>query len=223
MDIIEAIKERKSIRNFKPDPVPREMLEEILSIATRAPSGNNTQPWELTIVTGDVLDQICKENLKLISANVPPDSSSGKPFEGVYRQRQIDVAIQLFQLMGITREDKEKRAQWMLRGYRYFDAPVGIIVCMDQAMEGTFAMFDLGIISQTICLAALNYGLGTIIHAQGARYYPQVIKKVLGLPDTKQVVMAISIGYPDWDFPANKIESQREPLANVTKWYGFPN
>ncbi|MHB1127528.1 MAG: nitroreductase [Bacillota bacterium] len=221
MDIIQAVKERKSIRGFKPDPVPKEILTEILELATRAPSANNTQPWELAVVTGEVLDQICQDNVSLISANVPQDPASGKAYEGAYRQRQVDLAIQLFQLMGITREDKEKRTQWMERGFRYFDAPAGIIVCCDNVMEGTMAEFDLGIITQNICLLALKYNLGTCIHAQGARYYPDVIRKVLGFPATKRIVMAISIGYPDWDFPANKVESQREPLANVTKWFGF--
>lgn len=220
MNIVEGAKNRKSIRNFKPDPVPKEILEEILSLALRSPSCNNTQPWELAVVTGDTLKRICDENVSCVYNNVTPKLIYSEPFKGVFRQRQVDMAIQLFQKMGITREDKAKRSLWSERGFRYFHAPAGIIVSTDSMNRGTYAIFDLGLITQTICLAAQNYGLHTCIHTQGV-CYPDVIRKHLGIADSKDIVVAISIGYPDWEFPANNIESQREPLANLTTWHGF--
>ena len=217
MDVIEAIKTRKSIRGFKSTPVPRQVLEEILSIATCAPSALNTQPWEITVFGGEVLENIKKGQLEKLAAGEPPEDFPR--FEGEYRERQVALAIQIFKLMDIAREDKEKRAKWMEHGFRYFDAPVGIILSLDSSL-GVISRFDLGSIAQTICLVAASYGLGTCIHDQGVSY-PDVIRKYTHIPETKKMVIAISIGYPDWDFPANELKSDREPLENVATWCGF--
>jgi nitroreductase len=221
MDIVEAIGTRKSIRGYKPDPVTKEILRDIVDIATRAPSSMNTQPWELTIITGEVLDNIKRSNIEmLMSGTMPNPDMPSEAFEGVYRQRQVDLAVQLFQLMGIAREDKEKRAEWMQRGFRFFDAPAAIILSVDRALHEWWPLFDIGSISQTICLAALNYGLGTCIEGQGVMY-PEVVRKYTGMPESKRIIICIAIGYPDWDFPANKVESKREPVESITTWCGF--
>ncbi len=221
MDIVEAIRSRKSIRSFKPDPIPKEMLREILDIARRAPSAMNTQPWEITVVTGEVLDNIKKGNIEMLAAGVTPNPDLPfKPPEGIYRQRQVDLAIQIFGLMGIAREDKEKRAEWMQRGFRYFDAPAAIILSMDKAVDKLESHLDIGAIIQTICLAALNYGLGTCIEDQGT-WFPEVLRKSTPIPESNEILISIAIGYPDWDFPANKLETKREPLENFVTWCGF--
>ena len=221
MDIVEAIRSRKSIRGFRPDPVPKEVLRDILDIATRAPSAMNTQPWEITVVAGEVLDKIREGSVKgLVSGATPYGGSEGRPYEGVYRQRQVDLAIQIFQLMGIAREDREKRAEWMQRGLRFFDAPAGIILSVDSSLDQRTALIDIGIITQTICLAALDYGLGTCIHDQGIMF-PDVVRAAAGISESKRLTMCIAIGYPDWDFPANKLESKREPVDGVTAWHGL--
>ncbi len=221
MDVIEAIRARKSIRGFKPDPVPKEVLREVLDIAARSPSGLNAQPWEITVVTGEVLNKIKQGNVeKLVSGEpINPDIAM-KPFEGVYRQRQVELAIQIFQLMGIAKEDKEKRAEWMQRGFRFFDAPAAIILSVDRSLDESRPLFDIGAISQTICLAALNYGLGTCIEDQGIMF-PEVVRKYTGIPESKRIIVSIAIGYPDWGFPANKLESKREPVESSTTWCGF--
>jgi nitroreductase len=221
MDVMEAIRTRKSIRGYKPDPVPQEVLKEILEVATRSPSAMNTQPWEITVVTGEVLDNIRKSNVEMLtSGNLPNPDLQMKPYEGIYRQRQVDLAIQIFQLMGIAREDREKRDAWMQRGFRFFDAPAAIILCVDKSLDLWRPLCDVGAIIQTICLAAVNYGLGTCINAQGIMY-PEVVRRFTGIPESKLMVICIAIGYPDWDFPANKLESKREPLENNTTWHGF--
>jgi nitroreductase len=221
MDIVEAIRLRKSIRGFKRDPVPKEVLREIFETATRAPSAMNTQPWEITVVAGEALDRIREGSVEMFrsGATLYPGLESN-PYEGVYRQRQVDLAIQIFQLMGIAREDKEKRAEWMQRGLRFFDAPAGIIVSADSSLHQSSTLIDIGALVQTICLTALSYGLGTCIHDQGAAF-PDVVRKIAGIPQSKRLVMCISIGYPDWDFPANKLETKREPVENLTTWCGF--
>ena len=223
MDIIEAIRKRKSIRGYKPDPVPRQVLEQILEQASHAPSAMNTQPWEFTVLTGEVLENVRRSNVDLLNSGVPPNPEhvvTSWPKESIYRQRQVDLAKQLFQLMDIPREDKEKRGKWLERGFRYFDAPAAIIISTDRSLSESGPLLDIGAAIQTICLAALHLGLGTCIEDQGTMY-PQVLRKYAHIPESKRIIAAIAIGYPDWDFPANKVESEREPIRNTTTWVGF--
>jgi nitroreductase len=223
MDVIEAVKKRKSIRGYKPDPVPKEVLEQILELASHAPSAMNTQPWEFIVLTGEVLENVRRSNIELLNSGAPPTPEhvvAGWPRESIYRQRQVDLAKQLFQLMDIPREDKEKRAKWLERGFRYFDAPAAIILSADRCLGESGPLLDIGAVIQTICLAALHFGLGTCIEDQGTMY-PEVLRKYAHIPESKRIVIAIAIGYPDWDFPANKVESEREPIKNITAWLGF--
>jgi nitroreductase len=217
MEIVEAIRTRKSIRGYKPDLVPPEILRRILETAARSPSAMNTQPWEVIAVTGETLDNIRQANVEML------DSASHfwrRRYEGVYRQRQVDLGVQIFGLMGIAREDKEKRARWLERGFRFFDAPAAIIVSIDSSIEEPLALLDIGAFCQSICLAALEYGLGTCIEDQGIAF-PDVLRRFLGIAQSKHIVIGIAIGYPDWDFPANKLESEREPIEKFATWCGF--
>jgi len=223
MNVVEAVKHRKSIRNFKPDPVPKDVIREILKISGRSPSAENSQPWEFTVVSGDVLDNIRQANIENLSSGAPfhPDlSSKGWPSGSVYRSRQIEIAKQLFQLMGIPREDKEKRIQWMERGFRYFNAPAAIIISKNRSLPYPRPLFDMGAVTQTVCLVALHYGLGTCISNQGIMY-PDVLHELAGIPLSKRIIISIAIGYPDEDFPANKVVSTREPVDAITTWRGF--
>jgi len=223
MDVIEAVKQRRSIRGYKPDPVPRQVLEEILEVASRAPSAMNTQPWEFTVLAGEVLEDVRRSNVELLNSGVPPNPEhvvTSWPKEGIYRQRQVDLAKQLFRLMDIPREDQEKRAKWLERGFRYFDAPAAIILSTDRCLSESGPLLDIGAVIQTMCLAALPFGLGTCIEDQGTMY-PEVLRKYGHIPESKRIIAAVAIGYPDWDFPANKLESEREPIRNVTTWLGF--
>jgi len=223
VNIIEAISTRKSIRDFTADSVPQHILKKILEIASRAPSAENSQPWEFTVVSGNILDTIRKANIeKLKSKAVPhPDLPvKSLPRDSVYRRRQIEIAKQLFGLMDISREDLEKRDRWMELGFRYFNAPAAIVISMDRSFHYPRPIFDIGSITQSICLAALHYGLGTCIANQGITY-PEVLHEFAKIPESKRIVISIAIGYPNWDFPANKVVSNREPAENITNWIGF--
>lgn len=223
MDLVEALRTRKSIRSFRPDPVPREILSEILEIAIRAPSAMNSQPWEFFVLAGDVLENVRRGNVEKISSGTPPNPEHmvvGWASDTVYRQRQVALAKQIFELMEIPREDKQKKADWMQRGFRFFDAPAAIIIVVDRSLLEAAPLLDIGAVMQSICLAALNYGLGTCIEDQGAMY-PEVVRKFAGMPESKRIIISIAIGYPDRDFPANKLESAREPLDNIATWRGF--
>jgi nitroreductase len=223
VNIIEAISTRKSIRDFTADPVPQHILKKILEIASRAPSAENSQPWEFTVLSGDILDTIRKANIeKLKSKALPHPDLPGKglPRDSVYRRRQIEIAKQLFGLMDISREDIEKRDRWMELGFRYFNAPCAIVISMDRSLHYPRPIFDIGSVTQNICLAALHYGLGTCIANQGITY-PEVLHEVAGIPESKRIVISIAIGYPNWDFPANKVVSNRESVEDITTWIGF--
>jgi nitroreductase len=223
MDVIEAVRKRKSIRGYKPVLVPKEVLEQILEVASHAPSAMNTQPWELTVLTGDVLENVKRSNVELLHSGAPPHPEHvvvSWPRESIYRQRQVNLAKQLFQLMGIPREDKKKRATWLERGFRYFDAPTVIILSTDRCLSESGPLLDIGAVIQTICLTALYFGLGTCIEDQGTMY-PEVLRKYAHIPESKRIIMAIAIGYPNWDFPANKLETEREPIENIATWLGF--
>ena len=140
MNFDDVIKGRRSIRGFKQKPVTKKVLESILELAIRSPSSMNTQPWHFHIVTGKVLDSIRKENTEKNISGVPPSREIRSPlgYEGVHRDRQIEVAIQLFQEMGIERHDKEARQDWVLRGFRQFDAPVAVIVTFDSNLKDAY-------------------------------------------------------------------------------------
>ncbi len=223
MDILEAIKQRKSIRDFKDEQVPQSVLREILEVACRAPSAMNTQPWEFIVVANDALEEIKRALVEKLLAGEKPHSEHsvvGWPTESVYRRRQVDLAKNLFQLMDIQREDADKRSQWLQRGFKFFNAPAVIIICVDRMLTAGTPIFDIGAVSQNICLAALAFGLGTCIEDQGVMY-PEVLRKFCSIPESKQIVIAIAIGYPNWDFPANRLETPRESLDTLTTWYGF--
>ena len=221
MDILEAITARKSIRGFKPDPVPKEVIAEILTAARRAPSSVNTQPWEVTVVTGKPLEELKRANTELIDLGVTPHQEMKfGPHTGVYRERQIALAIQLFRLLGIERDDKEKRAEWSKRGNRFFDAPVAIILAADRSVCESTALYDIGAFVQTVALGALHFGLGSCIQGQSLMA-PEAVRRVTGIPESKRLVICLAIGYPDWDFPANKVWTAREPLESFVSWCGF--
>lgn len=223
MDLLDAINSRKSIRAFKPEPVARNVLQDILQAAVRAPSSMNTQPWEFFVVTGEPLERLKNENLARLAAGEAPrpeHSVTGWTRQSVFRQRQVALARQIFHLMDIQREDREKRSHWLARGFRFFGAPTAVIVCTDGQLTPAGPLIDIGAVVQTICLAALAFGLGTCIEDQGIAY-PDVVRATVDIPPEKRIITSIAIGYPDWHFPANRLESERDPVAAVTTWRGF--
>lgn len=223
MDILEAIQARKSIRKFTSEPVPKDVLRNILASATRAPSAMNTQPWEFIVIAGDVLEAVKKKNVEKLRAGSPLNPEHlvvGWPQDGMYRRRQVELGKQIFQLMNIPREDKVQRAEWLERGFRYFDAPAAIIVLADRVLSEGGPLLDIGTALQTICLAALHYGLGTCIEDQGVMY-PEVLREYAGVPASKRIIMSVAIGYPDGDFPANRLRSSRESVDAITSWRGM--
>jgi nitroreductase len=228
MDIVEAINQRKSIRAYKPDPVPKGILKQIMELALRAPSWGNTQPWEFAVATGKKLEEIRQAYVEKAAAAAEdnPDIPRPRGFPQPYDTRYRAVGRKVLELKGISREDKEKRRWWVLQGLRLFEAPCAIYILIDRSFyqqddtSNIWPVFDCGLVAENIMLLATKYGLGTIAQIQ-AVVYPDVLRKVLGIPDSKVIVLGIAVGYPDPNDPVNQLRSEREPVDNVTVWHGF--
>ena len=223
MDIIKAIKTRKSIRAFLPDNISKDIIADILTTACHSPSGVNQQPWEFAVVAGEKLDEIRNRNEELLSSGAPQQrdyKAHDKPKDSVYRKRQVTLAVQLYKALDIAREDTHKRFDWLVKGARYFEAPVTIIVYTDRCLSKTNPLVDIGAVVQSICLTALHHGLGTCIQNQGVQY-ADMLREVLNIPESKRIVTSVAMGYPDWSHPVNQIQSEREPIFNLTTWHGF--
>jgi nitroreductase len=214
---------RRSIRGYKPDPVPKALIKEILQLAMRSPSSMNTQPWNFTVVTGETLDRIRAGNTERNLAGVPHSREFriGHAFEGVHRERQVGVAKQLFAAMGIAREDNEGRQDWVLRGFRQFDAPVCIIITYDRELaDSDDTPFDCGAVTTALVNAAWSRGLGAVINSQGIMQSP-VVREHANIPEGQVIMKAVAMGWPDDSFPANAVVSERKSVDEAAVFLGF--
>jgi nitroreductase len=214
---------RRSIRGYLDKPVPRALIEDVLALAMRAPSSMNTQPWHFHIITGAPLDRIRRGNTERILAG-EPDSREfrrGHAFAGVHRERQVHVAKQLFGAMGIERDDAERRQDWVLRGFRQFDAPVCVIITYDRELgDSDDTAFDCGAVTTAMVNAAWSRGLGCVINSQGIMQSP-VVREHAGIPDDQVIMKAVAMGWPDDSFPANAVVSTRKSLEEAARFVGF--
>jgi nitroreductase len=219
----EVVVGRRSIRGFLDKPVPRALIEDVLRLAMRAPSSLNTQPWNFSVVTGAPLDRIRAGNTERNLAGIPESREFRKyeVYEGAHRERQVEIAKQLFAVMDIAREDKAKRLDWVLRGFRQFDAPVSIVVTYDRALlGGDIAPFDCGAVTTALVNAAWSRGLGCVINSQGIMQSP-VVREHARIPDDQVIMICVALGWPDDSFPANTVVSRRKSLEDAARFIGF--
>ena len=219
----EVVVGRRSIRGFDPAPVPKALIREVIELAMRAPSSLNTQPWNFTVVTGEPLDRIRAGNTERNLAGVPHSREfrlHGE-YAGAHRERQIGIAKQLFAAMDIAREDKERRTEWVLRGFRQFDAPVSIVVTYDRAIHGgDIGPFDCGAVTNALVNAAWSRGLGCVINSQGIMQSP-VVREHAGIAPDQVIMICVAMGWPDGRFPANAVVSTRKSVDEATTFVGF--
>ena len=223
MKLQKAMLERRSIRGFKDEPVSKALLEDVIALANRAPSSMNTQPWHLHVLTGKPLEVVRQGNTDRMLAGVTPvrEIEDYAAYEGEHRKRQIEIAVQLFEAMGIERKDAERRQDWVMRGFRQFDAPVSIVVCFDRSLLGnTIAHFDTGAMTYGLVLAAWSKGLGGVINGQGIMQSP-VVREAANIPEDQVILTCVALGWPDEEFVANSVVSRRRPIENVTSYLGF--
>jgi nitroreductase len=223
MDLIEAIRSRRSIRGYKPELVPDEVVREILDVARWAPSGVNKQSWEFIVLSGKLLDMVREANVKELELGTEKHPyMPSVPLSGPYKQRQVELAKELFQLAGIERHNEEQRREWVKSDLRFFDAPMAILVCSDKEVPEPRATFEAGIVTQTVALAAMHFGLGSCVMVAPVEF-PEVIYRVAEIPSSKRLYCAIALGYPDWNNPVNKLRSSREPVERLTIWRSSHN
>jgi nitroreductase len=228
MDVVQAIKERYSVRAFKPDPVPLELLRRIIEQAQRAPSWANTQPWEFAVVTGNKLKAIQEAGVKRGAQDMRDSQSEvARPYD--FPQLYMDriKKMQVRERRGRTSEMKPEEFEARFAdNARHYGATTCIyllvgknFVYQDKGVN-VWSMYDCGAAVQNIMLLATNNGLGTIAQAM-AVVYPDIIRKELGIPEDRLIALGIAIGYPDGDNPVNRDRREREPLDDIAKFYGF--
>ncbi len=223
MNYDDVVRGRRSIRGFQKKPVPRALVREVIELAMRAPSSLNTQPWNFYVVAGEPLDRIRKGNTERNLAGVPPsrESRGHGNYEGVHRERQIEIAKQLFAAMGIERHDQQARQDWVLRGFRQFDAPVSIVITYDKSIQGgDIGPFDCGGVVNALVNAAWSRGLGCVINSQGIMQSP-VVREHARIPDDQVIMICVAMGFPDDTFPANAVVSRRKSVDEAVTFVGL--
>lgn len=223
MEFETLVQSRRSVRGFKQQPVPRAVIEAIIGSAKRAPSSMNTQPWHVHVLTGPPLEELRRRNMEEMvgGAKVKRDIISHGEYQGIHRTRQVDIAKKLFGAMGIERDDKPMRQDWVLRGFRQFDAPVSLVLTYDRVLDpGAVCHFDLGALCYGIVLAAWDRGLGSVINGQGIMR-SDIVREVAKIPEDEVIMTCVAMGYPDDSFAANAVRSDREGNDDFVRYVGF--
>lgn len=220
MDITEAIRGRSSIRAFLNKEVESSVIEAILEIARHAPSGANTQPWNVAVLSGKIKEKLSGALLfaRQESRSENPDYQYYPPkwFEP-YKTRRKICGLALYSALGITREDTERRMIVWNNNYTFFGAPVGLIFYLHKALaKGSW--LDCGMFIQNIMLLARHFSLGTCPQASIAEY-PDIVRKILDISDDYHIVCGMSLGYPDLTAPVNQYRTERAPLSDFVRWF----
>jgi nitroreductase len=222
VELMECILTRKSIRAYKPTPVPKELLARILNEAKWSPSCANTQPWEFAVFGGAVMEEMRRAYRERFLSGAPPNPEIPYPFMAwpePYRSRRLELSRKQYLLLGIDPKNKEQVQQFWLRGYSFFGAPDGIILYIADTLP-TWSILDVGIILQSILLLAHHYGLGCCAQLQMI-VYPDIIRRLLNIPSGKKIVIGVAIGYPDGEDLINKGASDRLTLDEMVTWHGI--
>jgi nitroreductase len=211
-DLDDAIKQRRSIRMFLRDrPVPRELIDEALDLAIRAPSNSNIQPWHVVFASGAARARLVAALLEAAEAAPPRVPALPEHFSHF----RSDTGKVVYGSMGIARDDLAARRVAVLRNWEFFRAPLAGIVCMDREL-GLVDSLGVGMFLQTLVLSLTARGLGTCVQVAIAGY-PEIIYEQLNIPEQFTILCGLAVGYADPDFPANKIRLGREPVEkNVT-------
>jgi nitroreductase len=219
MELQEAIRNRRSIRQFSAKPVSEELLREIITDSLWAPSWGNTQPWEIVVVTGEKLDEFKKKNEETLLAGQAAQTDIPMPqvWPDANLNRYKDLGKGVLSALDIAREDKDARLLHFARMFGLFDAPALILLTLDKELSLEYAMLDIGIYLQTFCLLAHDRGLGTCIMAVTVSY-ADLVRELFAVPETKRIVMGVILGWPDPEAPVNHFDRQRGSLDEFVRW-----
>jgi nitroreductase len=221
VDVSGALQARRTVRAFLPRPVPRPTLEAILGDALRAPSWANTQPWEVFVAGGDALERIRgvwaeRTEAKIASA---PDIEFPGGWTAACRARTRELSAGRAVVRGTTTDDAAFHHDFHMANRRFFDAPCAVYLCMDRTL-GSWSIFDLGALCQSICLAAQDHGVDSAI-AINLVIYPDVLRDELQIPRELSIVIGIALGYADPAGPEDEFRSVRTPLGEAVRFVGM--
>ena len=214
-DVFEALTSRRSVRAFCPDqPVERRVVEQILALAARAPSGTNAQPWKLRVVSGSTRDRLCA---RLLQAHENDEADCEEEYHYYptqwtepYRSRRIQLGKALYAVAGVAKGDRAAMKQQLGRNYQFFGAPVGMLICIDRQLE-VGSWLDLGTFLMGIMLAARGFGLHTCPQQAFARFH-RLIRAELDIPQDEYVVCGMALGYEDRGAAVNQLTTVREAV-----------
>lgn len=213
----QALLTRRSIRAFLPREVPDELIRHLLELAARAPSGTNTQPWQVHILKGEALDQLvqraqaCFNDPQAMAAQPQPYDYYPKQWVSPYLDRRRKVGFDLYALLGIGKADKEAMHRQHARNYCFFDAPVGLFFTIDKILsQGSW--LDYGMFLQSLMIAARGHGLDTCPQAAWLSLQA-VVNEFLGLDDSKELVCGMALGYADEAAIENRLVTERVPAS----------
>ncbi len=219
MELSEGIETRRSIRAFKPTPIPEETLRKILKTASKSPSYTNTQPWEVAVVTGKKKEELSKILYDLANSDVTPnpDITSQRSWPPELERRLREHGANKFKAIGIERENEQQRKEMRLSNFKYYGAPCVLFLFMD-SMLGSWSIYDMGAFAQSVLLSAHAFGVESCLQASVAGY-PDAVREFLKIPKTKKVILGISMGYPDLEAKINTYHSQRAGLDAFVQWH----
>ena len=213
MNLNELIKSRYSVRSFTDDTVDIETIREILEISSNAPSGGNIQPWKVYVVTGKTKEKLIKKALSNFDNGVQEKIEYDiypRPLDEKYKRRRSECARDMYTALSIKQDDTELRLSQIRENFKFFGAPVGMIVTIDKAFAEN-GWGHVGMFIQNICLSAVDNDMGTCLQESWS-IYPETVKDVLNIPDNEVVWCGIALGYPNKDHPINNYRTSRESI-----------
>ena len=219
MEILNVIETRRSIRSFKPDPIPGDVLNKILQAGSASPSYTNTQPWEVVVVNGKKRDELAEKLLTLAKAKAPtsPDLPIPKGWPAAMDERSREHGARRLNTLGLARDDGAGREKLRLMNFEFYGAPCAVFLFMDGSL-GEWSIFDMGLFTQNLILAAHSLGVESCLQASVTNYARE-IKKSLGVAENKKLVICISLGYPDEKAVVNAYRSVKQKPEEFTRWY----
>ena len=219
--VLDALEGRSSVRGYLDRPVPRQLVERILTAAARAPSGNNSQPWRVHVLTGPARARLGDAILAARQADqddpAPEYDYYPRDWPEPYGARRRTIGWELYGLLGIQKGDKAKSRAWQDENYRFFGAPVGLILTRDRRL-GLGALIDLGMFMEGVAVAARGLGLDTCAQAAFAHYHA-IIRSELRLAPEDMVICGMSLGFTDTAAAANRLRTEREPLLGFATFH----
>ncbi len=219
MELLEGIETRRSCRGFQSTPIKKEIIQQILKAGGRSPSYTNTQPWEVAVVTGKKKDQLSEIMSAKSRAGETPNADLPLPktWPPALDTRAREHGARRFKALGIDRANEQQRKDMQLQNLKFYGAPCALFLFIEKGLP-LWSIYDMGLFTENLCLAARTFGLETCLQASLVNY-ADAVRDFLGLPNTKTLVIGISIGYPNWDAPLNGYHSARMGIEEFTKWY----